>query len=191
MEGTAHRVLEAYGRFPSLGHTLDFLRLLSLVNHRLARLSKHMEATTGVSGRQYLVLQVVKQKPNLSATQLAASLVVHPATLTNMVRSMSRRELLNVRSDSGDRRRVRIRLGSRGREIYNTITDMTVVALVDTLAEISTDRRLAAHDVLSQLADQLQSGLSATGETAAKPTTALRLEPRKRCAAGVGADTLP
>ena len=42
MEGTAHRVLEAHGRFPSLGHTLDFLRLLSLVNHRLARLSKHM-----------------------------------------------------------------------------------------------------------------------------------------------------
>jgi len=91
-------------------------RLWDLV-HALAVRSKRMGKTLGVTGPQRLVIRVVGQTPDVTASEIAAILGLHPSTLTGVLARLERQRLLQRRIDPADRRRLRFQLTPAGRQI--------------------------------------------------------------------------
>ena len=95
---------------PPLDSTLDFLRLLWSIEHRLQSASKRMEARLGITGPQRLVLKVIDQYPGISATEVANIVRLHPSTITGILQRLSTKGLLLRARDPIDTRRVRLRV---------------------------------------------------------------------------------
>lgn len=87
------------------------------VVHALDVTSKRMERTIGVTGPQRLVLRIVGQSPGKVAREIAATLGIHPSTLTGILARLEERGALVREVDAKDRRRVRFRLTALGHKI--------------------------------------------------------------------------
>jgi DNA-binding MarR family transcriptional regulator len=99
------------------GHTLKFMQRLWELVHALAVRSKRMGRTLGVTGPQRLVIRVVGQSPDATASEISDILGLHPSTLTGVLARLENQRLLQRRIDPADRRRVRFRLTPAGRRI--------------------------------------------------------------------------
>lgn len=104
-------------RLQPAGETLQFMQRLWELFHALAVRSKRMGRTLGVTGPQRLVIRVVGQSPDATASQISAILGLHPSTLTGVLARLENQRLLQRRIDTADRRRVRFRLTPAGRRI--------------------------------------------------------------------------
>jgi MarR family transcriptional regulator, organic hydroperoxide resistance regulator len=149
----------AAGRLPDV---LQFMRGLWAVAHALERASKRMSGDVGVTGPQRLVLRVVGLSPGLSPGELAATLHVHPSTLTGVLQRLVAQRLLARSEDARDGRRAVLNL-TRGGMRANAARNGTVEAAVAAaLRQVSARDRAAASRVLERLARQLDpSSLSA------------------------------
>src|ERR1041384_3036504 len=87
-----------------LDPVLDFMRLLWSIEHGLQRMSKRMEGELGITGPQRLVLRVVGRFPNLSASELAHIVRLHPSTITGILKRLVARGLLERTADPADTR---------------------------------------------------------------------------------------
>ncbi len=85
--------------------------------HALDVRSKEMAKTIGVTGPQRLVVRIVGQVPDATASQIANTLGMHPSTLTGVLTRLEGRGLLTRTIDAEDRRRVRFRLTAEGKRI--------------------------------------------------------------------------
>jgi DNA-binding MarR family transcriptional regulator len=85
--------------------------------HALDVASKRMAQTIGVTGPQRLVIRLVGQKPNQTASEIAATLGKHPSTLTGVLARLEERGVLTRTSDAEDRRRARFTLTAAGKRI--------------------------------------------------------------------------
>jgi DNA-binding MarR family transcriptional regulator len=99
------------------GEALQFMRRLWDLVHALDVRSKRMAQTLGVTGPQRLVIRLVGQKPDQTASEISAMLGKHPSTLTGVLARLEERGLLLRRTDAEDRRRARFRLTAAGKKI--------------------------------------------------------------------------
>ena len=99
------------------GETLQFMQRLWELVHALNVQSKRMARTLGVTGPQRLVVRVVGQTPDLTASQISETLGLHPSTLTGVLARLEKQKLLVRRADTVDRRRQRFELTAAGRKI--------------------------------------------------------------------------
>ena len=138
-----------------LPDVLEFMQLLWAIVHLVERRSKRMTLDVGVTGPQRLVLRVVGLFPGVSAGALAATLHVHPSTLTGVLQRLVQQRLLTRAGDPRDRRRALFHLTPRGRGV-NAITSGTIEAAVDAaLKQSSAAERLATRRLLERLARHL------------------------------------
>ena len=138
-----------------LPDVLQFMQLLWAVVHGVERISKRMTTEMGVTGPQRLVLRVVGLFPGLSAGDLAATLHVHPSTLTGILQRLVAQGLLQRVEDARDRRRAVLRLSARGSRV-NSVNHGTVEAAVAAALDGLSDRdRAATRRVLERLAEML------------------------------------
>lgn len=143
------------------------MQVLWAVVHGLQSTSKRMTAAFGVTGPQRLVLRVVGLFPGMSAGDLAATLHVHPSTLTGVLqRLVAQRWLLRV-EDPRDRRRAVLRLTAAGARVNAVDAGTVEAAVADALGEISGRDRAATMRVLERLA----AALDATDRPAARATS--------------------
>lgn len=91
-------------------------RLWDLV-HALDVRSKRMAKTLGVTGPQRLVIRVVGQSPDMTASDISGTLGMHPSTLTGILSRLEDQGMLERKVDDVDRRRVRFRLTTVGLKI--------------------------------------------------------------------------
>lgn len=99
------------------GDTLQFMQKLWDLAHALNVRSKSMARTHGVTGPQRLVIRVLGQTPEMSASDISRTLGIHPSTLTGILARLKRQGAIERRIDTADRRRVRFRLTARGMRI--------------------------------------------------------------------------
>jgi DNA-binding MarR family transcriptional regulator len=99
------------------GETLQFMQRLWDLVHALDVRSKRMVNTVGVTGPQRLVIRVVGQLPAPTATEIAATLKMHPSTLTGIVSRLQKQGLLSRALDKDDRRRSRFKLTEKGLKV--------------------------------------------------------------------------
>jgi MarR family transcriptional regulator, organic hydroperoxide resistance regulator len=99
------------------GETLQFMQQLWQLAHALEVRSKRMARTIGVTSPQRLVIRVVGQAPQLAAREIAATLGIHPSTLTGVLARLERQGLITRKIDPEDRRRSRFQLTRAGEQV--------------------------------------------------------------------------
>jgi MarR family transcriptional regulator, organic hydroperoxide resistance regulator len=130
------------------GETLQFMQRLWDLAHALDVRSKRMATTVGVTGPQRLVIRVIGQLQEPTASDIAATLMMHPSTLTGIVSRLADQGLISRTRDEEDRRRSRFKLTGQGvkvdRERRGTVEAAVRRALVraDTSTVASTVRMI-------------------------------------------------
>jgi DNA-binding transcriptional ArsR family regulator len=99
-----------------LSGSLELMRLVWAVDQALQKTSKRMEATLGITGPQRLVLRLLGRFPGLAMGRLAELMLVHPSTVTGIVKRLQGRGLVERRVDGKDRRRAFLYVTRKGSE---------------------------------------------------------------------------
>ena len=120
-----------------------------------------MSVDIGVTGPQRLVLRVVGLAGRLSPGELAATLHVHPSTLTGLLERLSAQRLILREVDPRDRRRAILRLSSQGRRVNSARTGTAEKTVEDALVHVTPSDRAAMTRVLQQLTRALEASLDA------------------------------
>jgi DNA-binding MarR family transcriptional regulator len=141
----------------SLPDVLQFMQLLWAVVHGLEKTSKRMAGDLGVTGPQRLALRVIGLFPGVSAGDLAATLHLHPSTLTGVLQRLAAQRWLRRVDDPHDRRRAILRLTGRGARINAARRGTVESAVAEVLDGVSAQDRVATMRVLERLARQLGS----------------------------------
>jgi len=141
---------------PGLGSVLSFMRLLWALDHELQAISKRMARTMGITGPQRLVLLVVDRSPMISAGCLAATLHLHPSTLTGVLGRLVRRRLLVRHLDPKDGRRALFTLTAAGKRLAAPVPGTVESAVRPVLASTPQGRIAATRSLLCALATGLR-----------------------------------
>jgi DNA-binding MarR family transcriptional regulator len=99
------------------GETLRFMQRLWDLAHALDVRSKHMAKMLGVTSPQRLVIRVVGQSPGMTARDIAATMNIHPSTLTGVLARLEKHGILVRTIDPVDRRRAHFQLTPAGLRI--------------------------------------------------------------------------
>jgi MarR family transcriptional regulator, organic hydroperoxide resistance regulator len=138
-----------------LDRSLDFMRLLWSVEHRLQSASKRMESSIGITGPQRLALRIVAQFPGLSAKELARIVHLHPSTISGILHRLVGKGWLEREDDPADRRRVRLRVKPQARR-FSTLASGTVESSVaKALSRLPREHVRRAREVLWAIATEL------------------------------------
>ncbi len=140
-----------------LGRGIEFMRLLWAIDHGLQLTSKRMSAALGVSELQRLVIRIAGKFPGISAGRLAAILHLDPSTVTPVLKELSRRGLIDRRSDPRDHRRLLVGLTSKGRVLDVPAPGTVESAVQGALEQLPVAKIEAARQVLSAVLGALQS----------------------------------
>lgn len=143
------------GPTPQLDPVLDFMRLLWSVEHGLQRMSKRMELEFGITGPQRLVLRVVGRFPEISASELAHIVRLHPSTITGILKRLVARGLLERHPDPADTRRARLRLKSKAVPYTRSSRGTVEKAVRTALQHAGAADVGAARRVLTEIAQRL------------------------------------
>lgn len=138
-----------------MGGPVEFLRLVWAVDHALQSASKRMARSLGVTGPQRLVIRIVGFRPGVSPGELAGILHLHPSTLTGVLKRLTARRAIAGRPDPRDRRRIRLRLTAKGRELDRVRHGTVEAGVRRALAGVREREIQTAAKVLRYLADAL------------------------------------
>jgi DNA-binding MarR family transcriptional regulator len=138
-----------------MGQVLEFMRLLWAVDHGLQSTSKHMESSFGITGPQRLTVRIVGRFPGISAGELATILLVHPSTLTGVLKRLTDRGIIRRRTDPEDARRAVLYLTAKGKKLDDVRSGTVESSVRQTLSLLPQAKVDAAAEVLRQLAEQL------------------------------------
>ena len=139
-----------------LDPTLDFLRLLWSIEHRLQSTSKLMASSLGITGPQRVVLKVVAQHPGISAKEVAHIVRLHPSTITGILQRLKKKGLLVRSQDPVDTRRARLRVRPSARRFTRSANGSVESAVARALRRVPTAKVNAAREVLSAIAGSLE-----------------------------------
>src|SRR5688500_5557777 len=142
-----------------LPEILAFMQSLWAVVHRMERLSKHMGTRTGVTGPQRLVVRLIDLFPGISAGELAATLHLHPSTLTGILKRLEGQGLLSRRPDPGDGRRTVLRITRRGAAVASRRQGTVEGAVAAAISDLPTAQAAQAQAFLETLATYLDREL--------------------------------
>jgi len=151
------KVRQDAGQRFELDPVLDFMRMLWSIEHGLQRMSKRMENHIGITGPQRLVLRIVGRFPDLSASELADIVRLHPSTITGILQRLVERGLVERRRDPFDTRRVRLRLKAKARPHTRAAPGTVERAVTEALNHAGTANVRAARKVLTAIAARLNA----------------------------------
>jgi DNA-binding MarR family transcriptional regulator len=141
------------------------LRQIAVASHVLSRtLRRSAEIQAGLEplpGSEFDVLEFVGAHPEASVSDVARGLRLHPSNVSNTVRQLVERGLLERTADLRDQRRVLLRLtelSSEHRELLQATWAALLAGMLPGLAERDVEALLAAAPALARLAE-----LAATG----------------------------
>jgi DNA-binding MarR family transcriptional regulator len=142
--------------------------LVEEINNNLRRLiqllqtrSKKIRKETGITGPQLLAMKTLSAFPDISISELARRIYLHPATVVGIVDRLEGSSLVKRRRSKEDLRQVNVRLTAKGRNALRKAPGTAQAPVLDGL-ETLTDRKLKRLSVsLAQLVRILE--LSAKG----------------------------
>jgi DNA-binding MarR family transcriptional regulator len=138
-----------------VGETLEFMQRMWGLVHALDVRSKRMARTLGVTGPQRLVIRVIGQRPDQTASEIASVLGMHPSTLTGVLARLGARRVIARAVDAQDRRRARFTLTPIGKEIDREKRGTVEAAVRRALAKSDAAAIAGTEEMLTRLADEL------------------------------------
>jgi DNA-binding MarR family transcriptional regulator len=137
------------------GETLQFMQRLWDLVHALDVTSKRMARSHGVTGPQRLVVRIVGQAPDVTASEIARILGIHPSTLTGILSRLETRALIRRTIDRDDRRRARFRLTAAGERVNGRHRGTAEAAVRRALGRASPTEIEHAARVITWLVEEL------------------------------------
>ncbi|MET7401063.1 MarR family winged helix-turn-helix transcriptional regulator [Dactylosporangium sp. NPDC005572] len=120
------------------------IRAWTRLDQAIAAFNRQLEQRHGVTGAQLAILRLVAEwGPDLPLAQLRDRLVMHPATLGQLLDRLAARGLVTLAPDPADRRRRRVALTAAGRECVAQAPLAGPVRLRQAAADPERLRRLA------------------------------------------------
>ncbi|HEY3801350.1 MAG TPA: MarR family transcriptional regulator [Kofleriaceae bacterium] len=138
------------------GATLQFMQHMWELVHALDVRSKRMVKSVGVTGPQRLVIRLVGQRANQTASELAETLNMHPSTLTGLLARLEGRGLLARAVDAEDRRRARFSLTPGGKKIDRLQRGTVEAAVRRAIARVGDNALDHTRSTLGQLIVELE-----------------------------------
>lgn len=126
---------------PPVPTPMRLLGLLWRADHALGRLSRQMLRELGVTSPQRLALRAIAEDGDLSAATLARRLHVDRSSVTGMLRRLRAAGLVELGPHPRDRRRTRLSLSPRGRELDGLVAGTVEAAMARTIAELTDAER--------------------------------------------------
>jgi DNA-binding MarR family transcriptional regulator len=143
-------------RLQPTGETLQFMQRLWDLVHALDVRSKRMASTVGVTGPQRLVIRVVGQLTEPTASEIAATLKMHPSTLTGIVSRLQKQGLISRALDKDDRRRSRFKLTDKGLKVDRERKGTVEAAIRRALGRANVTRISETVEMLEMLVGELE-----------------------------------
>ncbi len=123
---------------------------------RLLRRLRRQDVSTGISAPQLSALSVIVFGGPLTLGELAEAEQVRPPTITRLVSTLDGAGLVVRESDSVDRRVVRVRATSRGREVLEEGRQRRVASLAEQLRSLEPEERGTLEEAAGILERLLQ-----------------------------------
>lgn len=108
----------------------QFRQIFNAVKAHFQRLEK----TSGLGGAQIWALSVIKDRPGIGVTELAAAMDIRQSTASNLVRSLTERELVEPMRHPVDGRAVQLAILPKGKRLIKGAPGPLVGVLPDALA---------------------------------------------------------
>ncbi len=135
----------------------DFRELMLALYQRLGALQRDEICCEGVTVSQCYTLQVLHDRGEMLAGELAQSLGLDASTVTRAIDVLVRNgSVERARPDQGDRRRVMLRLTRRGRGLAKKLRTCGDELFQDVLARFSLRERPVVFRVLRALHEALE-----------------------------------
>jgi len=159
---SANEALAGHGIGPvtpdrPLGDVLEFMRALWGINHALESTSRRMKARYGVTGPERMVVRLVGRYPGISAGDLARILLVHPSTLTGLLKRLAARGIVKRHADAIDARRALFLLTAKGATVDGVKRETVEAAITIALDSLPERDVRAAAAVLQRLTRVLEA----------------------------------
>jgi DNA-binding MarR family transcriptional regulator len=130
----------ADARWLQLDHQLCFA--LYATSLAMTKVYKPLLAPLGLTYPQYLVMLVLWEQDGLGVRELGARLNLDSGTLTPLLKRLAAQGLLQRDRDTGDERRLNLRLSAEGRALRQRAQDIPQAVLCATACDIDTVSRL-------------------------------------------------
>jgi DNA-binding MarR family transcriptional regulator len=138
--------------------------LLSDVASRLLQIlkaiddfSKYMQAQHQLSGPQLWALWEVRETPNMTMSDLAARMFLHPSTVSGIVDRLVRRQLMTRVEDPQDRRAFRLNLTAEGEDLLRHTPKPVRRRLIEALHETPDDVLISLRTALESMGEAVRS----------------------------------
>jgi len=139
------------------------LRQMRVVFNAVKTHFQQAERQSGVGGAQVWALSVIRDRPGLGITDLAAVLSVRQPTASNLVKSLVQQSLVDARRDGPDRRSVQLHVRPEGRRLLRRMPGPFAGVLPDALAGLDADTLHRLEADLGLLIQLLQADRRAAG----------------------------
>lgn len=144
-------------RVPDLGPSLNFLRLLKGVTHRIQARSNRMQRTQGVTSPQRLAVRILGRYQGIGTGELARLMGVKPSTVSGILHRLAAGRYIERRPDPRDSRRTRLYLTRRGRSVEGLRSGTVEATLESALAGQDPKLLASAERVLADLLSRLST----------------------------------
>jgi DNA-binding MarR family transcriptional regulator len=118
---------------------------------------QQVEREAGIGGALVWALSVIRERPGIGVSDLAAALHVRQPTASNLVKSLSRQSLIDVRRSDADRRAVHLHVTTEGRKVLRRSPGPFAGVLPDALAQMDPRVLLALERSLGSLIEYLHA----------------------------------
>lgn len=120
-------------------------------------------AEHGVGATQGYTLLSIPQKGSLTMNDLSNAMGLASSTTTRIVDQLVHKGLVRRKTDSADRRVVRVELTTRGRELWRTLDKELQDFFKQALGEIPADERHSIIHALTQVTKSIAKALEGSG----------------------------
>jgi DNA-binding MarR family transcriptional regulator len=118
---------------------------------------QQVERVAGIGGASVWALSVIRERPGIGVSDLGAALHVRQPTASNLVKSLSRQALIDVRRSDADRRAVHLHVTAEGRKVLRRSPGPFAGVLPDALAQMEPRALLALERSLGALIEYLHA----------------------------------
>lgn len=151
------RILNGVESLTSQQRCNEMLVSLRKITQAISLHSKDLSRRYGLTGPQLVILNEIASQEPISVTQLARSISLSQATVTDILNRLHKKELVQRSRDDTDRRRVVIRITSKCRDILSKAPPALQETFVDRYSNLPEWEQLMILSALNRIVDLMSA----------------------------------
>jgi DNA-binding MarR family transcriptional regulator len=136
----------------------EMLVSLRKITQAISLHSRDLSRRYGLTGPQLIILSEIANHETLSVTELARSISLSQATVTDILNRLEKRGLIERGKDSVDRRRVMIRITDQCRETLARAPSLLQEEFVERYADLPEWEQLMILSALKRVVELMAAG---------------------------------